>query len=90
MGTIESNPNGYDDNAPIKFADKLKGKYLLIHGTADDNVHWQNAAEMTNALVKANKQFDQFIYPDRNHGIGGGITRFHLYTMMTKYIEDNL
>lgn len=90
MGTIESNPNGYDDNAPIKFADKLKGKYLLIHGTADDNVHWQNAAEMTNALVKANKQFDQFIYPDRNHGIGGGITRFHLYTMMTKYIEENL
>ena len=90
MGTLQTNPNGYDDNAPIKFADKLKGKYLLVHGTADDNVHWQNAAEMINALVKANKQFDQFIYPDRNHGIGGGNTRYHLYTMMTSYIRHNL
>lgn len=90
MGTPETNPNGYDDNAPIKFADRLKGKYLLIHGTADDNVHWQNTAEMTNALVKANKQFDQFIYPDSNHGIYGGNTRYHLYTMMTDYIKRNL
>ena len=90
MGTLETNPTGYDANAPIQFAKNLKGKYLLVHGTADDNVHWQNAAEMTNALVKANKQFDQFSYPDRNHGIGGGITRFHLYTMMTNYIKANL
>jgi dipeptidyl-peptidase-4 len=90
MGTLETNPNGYDDNAPMKFADQLKGKYLLVHGTADDNVHWQNAAEMINALVKANKQFDQFIYPDRNHGIGGGNTRYHLYTLMTNYIRSNL
>jgi len=90
MGTVETNPTGYDDNAPIQFAKNLKGKYLLIHGTADDNVHWQNSAEMINALVKANKQFDQFSYPDRNHGIGGGITRFHLYTMMTNYIKANL
>lgn len=90
MGTLETNPNGYDDNAPIKFAKNLKGKYLLIHGTADDNVHWQNTAEMINALVKANKQFDQFTYPDRNHGIGGGNTRYHLYTMMTNYVKANL
>lgn len=90
MGTLETNPTGYDDNAPIKFAKNLKGKYLLIHGTADDNVHWQNSAEMINALVKANKQFDQFTYPDRNHSIGGGITRFHLYNMMTNYIKANL
>lgn len=90
MGTLETNPNGYDENAPIQFAKNLKGKYLLVHGTADDNVHWQNAAEMINALVKANKQFDQFSYPDRNHSIGGGNTRFHLYTMMTNYIKANL
>lgn len=90
MGTVETNPTGYDDNAPIKFAKNLKGKYLLVHGTADDNVHWQNSAEMINALVKANKQFDQFTYPDRNHSIGGGITRFHLYTLMTNYIKANL
>jgi len=90
MGTLETNPNGYDDNAPIKFAKNLKGKYLLVHGTADDNVHWQNAAEMINALVKANKQFDQFSYPDRNHGISGGNTRYHLYLMMTNYIKANL
>ena len=90
MGTPQTNPTGYDDNAPIQFAKNLKGKYLLVHGTADDNVHWQNAAEMINALVKANKQFDQFTYPDRNHSIAGGITRFHLYTMMTNYIKANL
>jgi dipeptidyl-peptidase-4 len=90
MGTLQTNPTGYDDNAPIQFAKNLKGKYLLIHGTADDNVHWQNSAEMINALVKANKQFDQFTYPDRNHSIGGGTTRFHLYTMMTNYIKANL
>jgi hypothetical protein len=64
---------------------KLKGKYLLIHGMADDNVHFQNAAEMINALVKANKPFDQFAYPDRNHGIYGGPTRLHLYEMMTQW-----
>lgn len=90
MGTPQTNPSGYDENAPIQFAPKLKGKYLLVHGTADDNVHWQNAAEMINALVKANKQFDQFSYPDRNHSIGGGNTRYHLYTMMTDYIRANL
>ncbi len=90
MGTKETNPKGYDANAPIAFANKLKGKYLLIHGTADDNVHWQNAAEMINALVASNKQFDQFIYPDRNHGIYGGYTRYHLYKLMTDYILQNL
>lgn len=90
MGTMQSNPNGFDSNAPIAFADKLKGKYLLIHGTADDNVHWQNTAEMINALVKANKQFDLFIYPDKNHGIYGGNTRYHLYTKMTNFITENL
>jgi dipeptidyl-peptidase-4 len=90
MQTPKENPNGYDDNSPIYHVDKLKGKYLLIHGSADDNVHVQNTYEMTSALVKANKQFDLFIYPDKNHSIYGGSTRYHLYKKMTDFIADNL
>lgn len=90
MQTPEENASGYDDNSPINFVDRLKGKYLLIHGTADDNVHFQNTVEMTNALVEANKQFDLFFYPNKNHGIYGGNTHLHLFTMMTNYILKNL
>ena len=90
MQTPKENTSGYDDNSPINHVEKLKGKYLLIHGTADDNVHVQNTYEMAKALVKANKQFDLFIYPDKNHGIYGGITRYHLYKKMTDFIYDNL
>ena len=90
MGLPKDNASGYDDNSPVSHVGKLKGKYLLIHGLADDNVHYQNAAEMTNALIKANKQFDQFMYPDKNHGIYGGNTRLHLFEMMTAWIEQNL
>lgn len=90
MGLPKDNARGYDDNSPINHVDKLKGNYLLIHGLADDNVHYQNSAEMTLALVKANKPFDQFIYPDKNHGIYGGNTRLHLFEMMTEWLEENL
>ncbi|MBL7945929.1 MAG: S9 family peptidase [Flavobacteriales bacterium] len=90
MGLPKDNAQGYDDNSPINHVDKLKGNYLLIHGLADDNVHYQNAAEMTLALVKANKPFDQFVYPDRNHGIYGGTTRLHLFEMMTEWLVENL
>ena len=90
MRTPQENAEGYDYNSPIKHVDKLKGKYLLIHGSADDNVHVQNTYEMVSALVLANKQFDLFIYPDKNHGIYGGNTRLHLYQMMTDYILENL
>ncbi len=90
MRTPQENGDNYDVNSPINHVDKLKGNYLLIHGTADDNVHFQNALEMVNALVNANKQFDFFAYPDRNHGIYGGYTRWHLYDMMTNYLIDNL
>jgi len=90
MQTPQENPSGYDDNSPINHVARLEGKYLLIHGTADDNVHFQNSVEMVNALVKANKQFDLFFYPDKNHGIYGGNTRLHLYTQMTDYILKNL
>ncbi len=90
MQLPQDNAAGYDDNSPINHVARLRGKYLLVHGTADDNVHFQNSVEMVNALVKANKQFDVFFYPDKNHGIYGGNTRLHLYTMMTDYIVKNL
>lgn len=90
MSLPQENASGYDDNSPINYVNKLKGKYLLIHGSGDDNVHYQNSMEMITALVNANKQFDLFIYPDKNHGISGGNTRLHLYTKMTNFILDNL
>jgi dipeptidyl-peptidase-4 len=90
MRTPKENESGYNDNSPTNFAHLLKGKYLLIHGSGDDNVHYQNALEMVNALVKADKQFDMFIYPNRNHGIYGGNTRNHLYNMMLNYTLNNL
>ena len=74
----------------VTYVDKLKGNYLLVHGTADDNVHFQNSTEMVNALVNSNKQFDFFAYPDKNHGIYGGYTRLHLYTKMTNFLNENL
>ncbi|MCD4792529.1 MAG: S9 family peptidase [Bacteroidales bacterium] len=90
MRTPQENPNGYDNNSPINFADKLKGNFLIIHGSADDNVHLQNTVEFTEALVQADKQFEQFIYTNRNHSIYGGNTRFHLYTKMLKFWEEHL
>lgn len=90
MQTPQENAQGYDDNSPINHVEKLKGNYLLIHGMADDNVHYQNTTEMINALIKANKQFTQFSYPNKNHGISGGNTRLHLYNLMTNFIINNL
>lgn len=90
MRKPQDNPSGYDDNSPINFADKLKGKYMVIHGTGDDNVHVQNTMDLTTALLKANKQFEMFLYPNKNHGIYGGNTRFNLYTKMTDFILKNL
>ena len=90
MQTPQENASGYDDNSPINHVDKLKGKYLLIHGSGDDNVHVQNTMQMMEALIQANKQFDSQIYPDNNHGIYGGKTRIQLYTKMTNFIKENL
>lgn len=90
MTTPQENPEGYDRNSPINHVDKLEGNYLLVHGSADDNVHVQNTMRMVEALVQANKQFELFIYPDKNHGIYGGNTRYHLYEKMTNFIEENL
>ncbi len=90
MQTPQENASGYDNNSPINHVNKLKGNFLLIHGTADDNVHVQNTMKMIEALVQANKQFDWAIYPDKNHGIYGGKTRLQLYTKMTNFIKEKL
>ncbi len=90
MRTPQENAEGYDDNSPINHVEKMQGSYLLVHGSADDNVHVQNTMRMISALVEADKQFELFIYPDKNHGIYGGNTRMHLYKKMTQFIEDNL
>ncbi len=90
LQTPQENPKGYDDNSPITFAKDLKGKFMLVHGSSDDNVHMQNSMDFINALVKANKQFDLMIYPNRNHNISGGGARLHLYTKMTDFILTNL
>ena len=92
MRTPQENPKGYDDNSPINFTDKIKGKYLIIHGTADDNVHFQNATQMITALVKSNIDFESAYYPNKNHGIGGMTdnTTFHLWSKMTNWILENM
>lgn len=92
MTTPQENPTGYDDNSPITHVSKFDdtNHFLLIHGSADDNVHVQNTMQLIEALVQENKQFDWRIYPDKNHGIYGGNTRLHLYTLMTNYILKNL
>ncbi len=90
MRTYAENEAGYDENSPIHFADRLKGNYLLVHGMADDNVHFQHTAEMAAALIKANKQFDTYFYPNRNHGIYGDNARLHLFTKMTNFIFEKI
>lgn len=90
MQTPQENASGYDDNSPINHVSKLKGSFLLVHGTADDNVHVQNSMQMIEALVQANKQFDWAIYPDKNHGIYGGKTRIQLFNKMTNFIKEKL
>ena len=90
MRTPQENPEGYDLNSPINYADQLKGDFLIIHGSGDDNVHVQNTMRMVEALIQADKQFEWMIYPDKNHGISGGNTRKHLYTKMTNFIFKNL
>lgn len=90
MGLPQDNGSGYDDNSPTSHVQKLRGNYLLIHGTGDDNVHFQNAVTLQNALIAANKQFDSFYYPDRSHGIYESGARPHLFGMMTNWVLENL
>lgn len=84
------NKSGYEDNSPVNFTKKIKGKFLLIHGSGDDNVHYQNSMELANSLVKNNIPFDFMTYPNKNHGIYGGYTRTHLYNKMLKFVKENL
>ncbi len=90
METPQENASGYDENSPISHVDKLKGDFLLVHGSADDNVHAQNTMRLVEALVQADKDFDWAVYPDKNHGIYGGNTRLHLYKKMTRFIKETL
>ena len=86
----QDNAAGYDDNSPTTHAHLLKGDFLLIHGTGDDNVHVQNSMALIESLIAANKDFDSFFYPDRNHGISGGNTRLHLYKKMPDFLMEHL
>ncbi len=90
MRSPQENPGGYDDNSPFNYPELLKGDYLLIHGSGDDNVHVQHTMRMVEALIQANKQFEWSIYPDKNHGIYGGNTTMHLYTKMTNFLHEKL
>jgi dipeptidyl-peptidase-4 len=91
MGLPEDNKDGYRNGSPITFADRLQGNLLLIHGTGDDNVHYQNQEQLVDRLIRANRQFTMMAYPDRTHGIyEGENTTIHLYTLMTRYLETNL
>lgn len=90
MRTRKENQKGYEENSPVNFAEQLKGKYLIVHGGGDDNVHPQHTHEMVRALIENNKHFDMLYYPNKNHGINGGFTRWHLFDEITEFIKENL
>jgi dipeptidyl-peptidase-4 len=90
MRTPQENKKGYDENAPLNYVDKIKGKFLIIHGTADDNVHFQNSVMMIDEMIKKNIDFESGYYPNKNHSISGGNTSFYIYSKMTKFILQNL
>jgi dipeptidyl-peptidase-4 len=90
LQTPQLNPGGYDGNSPLTYAAQLQGAFLLIHGTGDDNVHFQNSIVFEDALIQAGKQFQSFYYPDKHHALEGADTQFHLYSMMLEFIQRNL
>ena len=90
MRTPGENKDGYEEGSPMNYADKVKGHYMLVAGTGDDNVHFQNTVEFVHALEKAEKPFSLMIFPDKNHGIYGGNTRHYLFTQLTDFITNNL
>ena len=90
MRTPQENAAGYDESAPLAYADSLRGSFLLVHGTGDDNVHFQNSVRLVNRLEAANKQFDMRIYPGRTHSISGGNTRENLYGLFTAWLKAHL
>ncbi len=89
MGLPQDNQLGYKNGSPLTFAGNLKGNLLLVHGTGDDNVHYQNAEALVNALISANKPFTMMSYPNRSHGIfEGRNTSLHLYELLTRYLRE--
>jgi dipeptidyl-peptidase 4 len=90
MGLITEDKAGYEQSDTMKSADKLHGALLLVHGTSDDNVHFQNSIQMINALINAGKQFELMIYPNKTHGIAGRDARVHLFTMIVDHFEREL
>jgi dipeptidyl-peptidase-4 len=92
MRTPQENAKGYDDNSPLNFTDRIKGKFLIIHGMADDNVHFQNSVEMISAMIRNNIDFESACYPNKNHSISGrdDNTSFHLYNKITNWLYKNL
>lgn len=87
MRTPQQNTSGYQNSSPTTLASSLSGRLLLIHGTADDNVHFQNTIEYTSALIKSNKQFELFVFPDQNHSIPGSHNRNYLYTKVIDFLK---
>ena len=91
VGLPQENPEGYKQGSPVTFADQLRGDLLLVHGSGDDNVHYQNTETLVNALVKANKEFTMMSYPNRTHCICEGQgTSIHLYSLLTRYLREHL
>ncbi len=90
MRTPQENHDGYEAASALSRAENLQGKFLLIHGLADDNVHYQNTAQLSERLVQAGKQFDMQVYTNRDHGIYGGNTRAHLFARIAQFFKDNL
>ncbi len=89
-GLPQDNADGYDRGSPLSYVDKLRGNLLLVHGTGDDNVHFQNSEALINELIAADKQFSLMIYPNRTHGIFGGNSQRHLFREITSYLEAQL
>ena len=90
MRTPEENPTGYEQSAPLAYADRLEGEFLLVHGTGDDNVHPQNSIQLVQRLEEANKQFQFRLYPNKTHAIAGPAARTNLYTLLTEFLKANL
>ena len=90
MRTPQENAKGYDENSPLNFTRKIKGNFLIIHGTGDDNVHFQNSVMMVEKMVQSNVTFESAYYPNKSHGISGGNTTYHIYKKMSDFIFKNL
>ncbi|HEX2091540.1 MAG TPA: S9 family peptidase [Longimicrobiaceae bacterium] len=90
MRTPRENPEGYRSTSVLQYVDSMTANYLLIHGTADDNVHFQNSVQLADALQRAGKQFSFMLYPNKNHAIPGAQTQLHLFTLMTNWLQQNL